>query len=350
MAGVMLIALWFSATRGDDFSERDRLFAQLSLPMTSIVDGKPFRDALAGIAKQANVNLWLDRSVDPTTPVEAGPLGPTVFAALQKLAARRHCVVMPVANVLLVGSAKWVDETTASILSLELSKTPSPADADISWDDLASPSEALQRAVAGDAGVDVEPSLPHDLWPSARWTQMDRRVAVTLVLAQFDRRPQSTASLHNLKGVAASSAGKFTRRYSPGKANAEVRRVMIEVDRGCRFRSSNDWLEATGSVSAHRAAVAAIFQSLAVAAAPDPIKDTFTLKRMSAPAEHALHQLAQSARKTCVIDASAREACMRIVSIEGEDVTLKQLIDLVAAQVGVVAKWQGDTILISREQ
>ncbi len=346
LAAIVLAVL--PCAEADDFSHRDSFFRRLSGPMTSIVDGKPFRDGLVGIANQAELNLWVDRVVDPTTPIVAGPLRPTVYAAIQKLAAKRDCVVMPVANVVLVGRPSWVDRTAASILSLKLADNPEPAD--IAWDDLTTPAEAMSRATGNSVAVRVEPELPHDLWPATSWHQIDRRVAVTLILAQFDRRPErpqslSTASLRSLTSIAASDAGTFTRRYL-ADAKVGIRDTMSEADPKSRVRSAEGWLEARGGVAAHRAVADAMLAS-SDAPPPDPNNDTFTLKKMVTTAENALVQLARSARRECVIDDEAREACKREVVIEGKDATLKQLIDMVAQQAGLVAQWQNDKILIS---
>jgi hypothetical protein len=345
MVAVLPLATLFPTTAGaDDFSERDRFYALLSAPMTSIVDGKSFRNGVTGIAKQAELNIWIDRRVDPTSPVTAGPVGPTVFAAIGKLAARRDCVLMPVANVLLVGRQDWVDRTASSILSLKISGKQELAD--IVWEDLTTPAEAIARAAGG--AVEVEPVLPHDLWPATTWKQVDRRVAVTLVLAQFDRLPQSTTALGNLRSTPATK-GSFSRRYWLGKANSIIRDVMQEQDRKSKFGTQRGWLEATGSIAAHRAAVTKVFDNMTKVAAPDPRKDTFTLKKMSTTAENALIQFARTAGRTCLIKADAVAACKQIVSIEGQDITLEQLTAVVAKQVGVDVQWHDDRIVVSRQ-
>ncbi len=85
-------------------------------------------------------------------------------------------------------------------------------------------------------------------------------------------------------------------------------------------------------------------------AAPNPSKDTFTLKKMSTTAENALIQFAQAAGRTCLIEADAVAACKQIVSIEGQDITLEQLIAMVAKQVGVEVRWHDDRIVVSKKQ
>ena len=89
---------------------------------------------------------------------------------------------------------------------------------------------------------------------------------------------------------------------------------------------------------------------LADGAAPDPDKDTFTVKKISTTAENALLQLTRSSQKNCIIEDSARQACKTMVSIEGKEVTLRELIEMVSAQAGVVAHWQDDSVVISLAQ
>ena len=98
---VSLLAGSPALVRGDvnRLTDQDELFARLVAPKYTVVDGKSFRGALNSIAEHAQVNLWLDRLVDPTASVAMGAIGPTPFAAIQKLADSRGCVVMPVANV-----------------------------------------------------------------------------------------------------------------------------------------------------------------------------------------------------------------------------------------------------------
>ena len=173
---------------GDDFSEASPIYGKLATPMNSVFDGKSFRSAVTGIAEQVGLNLWLDRHVDPTSVVEVGPSGPNVYGAIERIAASRDCVLMPVGNVLLVGRPEWVAAATAAVMTI-----PDASSADarvkVAWEDLTTPSTALARA-AGKA-TNVSPELPHDLWPKTTWTDVNPAVAVALVLAQFDLQSKS---------------------------------------------------------------------------------------------------------------------------------------------------------------
>ncbi|MCG8653522.1 MAG: hypothetical protein MI861_27035 [Pirellulales bacterium] len=341
------VAMAFPAA-ADDFSTRDRFFAKLSTSMTSIQDGKPFRDALMSLAAQVELNLWLDRKVDPTIPVSVGPAGPTVSQAIAKIAAQQDCVVMPIANVMLVGRPAWVDATAAALLAAEQQDTPR-AVADVRWQKLATPLESLQAAT-NQSDVRIEPALPHDLWPAVEWKQIDRRVAVVLILSQFERQPRSLRSLARLQSQPMVSSGRVERRYSVGSLSKELRQTMQKVDRGSRFQVDGGWLEASGTMEAHRAAVAALLARQAKQAVPAAGNDQrrFSLKQpLQTSAENALRQLAQTANLKCVILPEAMEACRQRITVKADNNTLKELIEKVAGAAGVTATWKEDHIEIS---
>lgn len=331
----------YKASAGE-FSDSDEMFQRLVKPMKSIVDGKPFREALQSIAAQAELNLWLDRRVDPTKPVSLGPIGPTPFAAVKQLAESRGCVAMPIANVLLVGRDTWVDQTATTIMDLQLDVAPSKAD--IIWDDLATPAEALTAAVGSE--VSVTPALPHDLWPAVNWQGVDRRVAVALILAQFGRRSDATESIRRLTTVRANDRGSFAGRYALGDLNATFRNSFLQSDRRGTVELEGRFVNATGQIAAHRKAIGSTIGSIRPQSS-DVDESTFTIKRMRTSARNAFDQLAKMAGRSCRINDDAAQACQKIVSIEGADLTLRQLTDRVATEAGVVATWSVDTIVIS---
>ncbi len=333
----------FAANLGaTDFSGKSRFFTQLSTSMTSVQDGKPFREALFDIAGQVDLNVWLDRKVDPTSPVNAGPVGPTVAEALKKIASQQDCVIMPIANVVLIGRPNWVDATAAALMSFG---TTSNATVDLKWEALTTPTQALALA----AGKSNALSLPHDLWPAVDLKKIDRPVAVTIVLAQFDLRLSSSSALATVKTEPAGSQGKSTRRYSFGPAGRSILAAMRQVDRNSRTSVQGNWLEATGSAQAHRAATHALLDQQAKAAKPNPGDDkrTFELRQTQAPVKDLLNYFAKSAGRRCVIRPEAQAACETIITIEAKNATLAELVQKVAGKAGVVATWNDDEIVVS---
>lgn len=325
----------------DDFSLRSPFARQLTAPMTSVLDGKTFRSGLESLANESGLNLWLDRHVDPSAPIECGPVGPTVYGALAQLAKSRDCAVMPVANVVLVGRAAWVDRTATAILSISPSKRGEVID--IAWPELTTPQEAL-RLVLGPTSTEAKnPTLPHDHWPAVRWQKIQRQVAVRLIESQFEEASEAPRP--------AAEAPMLTRRYAKENLSpAELRQAMRDVDPDSQIRVSGDWIVSKATIQAHRAATTSVLAAAGKQAGPDLDRDTFTLKKMTTSAENAFRQLAQAAQRRCVIEPEAVEACQTMVAIEGVDLTLRQLIEMVATQAGVDVGWQDESVVVSAKR
>jgi hypothetical protein len=259
---------------------------------------------------------------------------------LEKLAASQQCVILPLANVVLVGRESWVDRTATAILSIPENRRGSKLD--ISWDALSTPDEAL-AAVAGSSPRE-RPPLPHDLWPAIRWREIDRDVAIQLVLSQFD-------AMSAKPDRPSPPAVRFSRRYPRDATSmSKLRELMKATDPAGEVRVTGDWLIVDGNIAAHRKAMSMILGHSGAAARLNPEQATFTLKRMTTSAENAFTQLARAAGRTCVIAPDAGSACQAMVSVEGQDSTLLELVDAVASQVGVMALWDDDTLRIQLRQ
>ncbi len=194
-------------------------------PMTSIVDGKSFRNGVTGIAKQAQLNVWIDRRVDPTSPVIAGPVGPTVFAAIGKLAARRDCVLMPVANVLLVGRQDWVDQTASSILSLKIEWQQGTGRHRLGRSDHARRGNSLARlALRSKSNPPCRTTCGRQPLGSRSIDALQSRWCWLNSIA-CRNRPLRCAICSRLRRP----PGSFSRRYSLGKANTIIRDAMRET-------------------------------------------------------------------------------------------------------------------------
>ncbi|MFK8111397.1 MAG: hypothetical protein AB8B91_04325 [Rubripirellula sp.] len=345
LLAIMGILLSLQQVSADDVSARDPFIGRLSAAMDSTIDGKPFREALIGIAKNAQLNVCLDRRVDPSVRVTVGSVGPTVYTAIAKLAASQDCVAMPVANVLLVGRESWVDQTAASILSLKLDFDNQKAVADIAWPILSTPTEAIRNASASQ-DMQVTPALPHDLWPATHWGDVDRRAAVTLVLAQFDQRPQSAVSLAQLRTESANKNGRFKRKYTLDKSCLPIlRSSFTRVDRNGKVKPSDGEIVADGTVTAHRIAFDSAMKKLAESAKTDP-NAKFTVK-LEAIASEAFQQLAAKIGKVCIIEDAAKQSCQAIVKLQGE-FTVKSLIEAIAVQADVKATWTKDGLRVTK--
>lgn len=329
---------------GDDFSEASPIYGKLAAPMNSVFDGKSFRSAISGIADQVGLNIWVDRSVDHSTIVKVGSSGPNVYGALSQIAASRDCVIMPVSNVLLIGHRDRVAKLSAAILGSPTTRGSASAElVDIRWDDLTTPTAALNESTGNTS--DASQTLPHDLWPKNEWRQIHKDVAVALILGQFDLQFDHSSFPQKLVTSSMKEPSRLKRRYSSSLAKI-VRPTVAKADPTAHMRVSGNWLETTTTFDAHASATKAIFETLNPSP-PDPDKDTFTLKQMRTSAGNALQQLCGVAGRRCQIAPGAREACEQTVTVEGKDATLRELIELVAKQAGVTVTWGDGVILVS---
>ncbi|NND96598.1 MAG: hypothetical protein HKN47_04635 [Pirellulaceae bacterium] len=308
--------------------------------MTLVIDGKPFRETIQQIAEQANVNVWIDRQVDPTTPVAAGQLGPTAYESFQQVAAQRDCVVMAAANIVLIGRPGWVDMTAASILP----SVRTLARVDIRWDLLTTPSEALAITTGTEAAE--LPALPHDLWPAVHWQQLSRPVATNLVLSQFNRRTQETQTVRTLEIVPAVDAKPVTRRYT---TDEKLKPLIAQIDPTAQIKTLKSATAVTATAKSHRLISAKLLkQAAAKVGAGNKTDDrTFSLKLVNKMAGAAITQFAQASNQKCEIRPDATQACSQLISLDANNKTLNELMELVAAQAGVSLTFDDGTVVVT---
>ena len=321
------------------FNERSTFNQRLQIRTNSVLDGRTFREALTRICETNELNLWIDRRVNPSERIEIGPVGPTVFQAIQKIAASQSCDVMPVSGVILVGRPKWIRGLSEHILAAKPNELGSVID--VHWDELTTPSEALSTVESLTATA--EPPLPHDHWPKNSWNSIDSGVAKLLIRGQFT---ESNALTH---GEDQRSKKLITRIYSLTATTREKATAKIpELVPGTKLTRSATGLSVQASAAQHLLITSWLLTHQAVEKGADIDGDTFTLKKMSTTAENAFRQLANTAGLRCVIDSSAQAACGEFVTLEGENVTLRFLLERIAEQINATITWQDSKIIISK--
>lgn len=316
------------------------LASKLTGNFRSAIADKPLRDALVSIAEAAQINLWLDRRVDPTVPSSSDPAAATVYQTLASVAKSAELTILPVQNVVLVGRAQWVEKTAGVVRSIE---TTGPR-SNFAWPDLTTPSQAVE-IVRGEL-VTTQPALPHDLWPRQSFAQLSPQVADVLITSQFDLMPSDDA----FKTLAPLTAPpRLSALYPAGKHAAALRAEVAKIDRTSSLREVNSQLMLTGSPAAHRAATDAWLRA-AGAETINPIdldKLRFSLRLENAVAEQVLTQLATTAGRTLVIDPQVAEACKKPVTLAIEDETMRTLTDKISVSLGIQVRWTDTQLLVS---
>lgn len=369
------------------------LVAKLTAPFHSAITAKPLRETLTQIATIAELNLWLDRRVNPSLPVNLPGGSQSVYQALARGAESLDLRVAVVGNVVLVGRPEWVHTLAGAVLALPAELREDDAWPPISWPDATTPDEALQLAAS--SGERDTRLLPHDLWPAVNWRGVSPQLAVLLITAQFDLMPAdpqphlwSSWDSHQIeRGQENPAAGPrgvlFSREpsfVSPGASDAQptrrprrsfewqplqapssltlvypngpyvpqLKQAVQAADSSSRFRTgrSGGPLELTGSPGAHLAAIAVYVSQVSVAPAVELDSTRFSLRLRDAPAEDVFAQLAATARRQLQIAPAAAAACRQRVTLEGVNVTLAELTARIAKQIGVQPTWTEQTLLI----
>jgi len=315
--------------------------AQLSAKLLSdyrfSIHEKPLRDTLHLLAYRSEINLWLDREIDPTKLVTTGTEARTLYQAISASARSAGAAVNVVDNVVLVGRDDWVERVAGAILATVRGGTKR----DISWTELATPTVAAATCVTA-----IRQPLPHDLWPSTDWKRIDGSVALLLVAAQFDLMPSNDSS-----GSYSSLAvpAKLSAVYPAGKHAALMRAEVLRADPKATIKESNSQLLVTGTPAAHRAATSAWLNNAALAHPKilDIDKVQFSLDLKKKPAGQVLAQLAGAAGRVFVIQPDASELCKQSVTLSAKDKTLRSLSESIAQAAGVAITWSDTELRVA---
>jgi hypothetical protein len=329
---------WTPNVKGDEFRSKDRFFKQLAQPVALVLEGKPFRETILKVAQQSGVNIWIDRYVDPSRLVAPGQLGPNVYLALAKVAAQQDCVIMPVANAVLIGRPAWVDATAAGLLPT--AKTTAKINLD--WQQLTTPRDALSITTGKQPAQTL--ALPHDLWPAVSFKAITRPVATNLVLSQFGRRLSSPNQIDLSTTVSLSKQAEPQLRTYTNDASLVAAAKSLSPPPVLTAKQPIAALNLTARQ--HRLLTSALMNEIGKkhVAPPQNIDERKfdSLKFEDAKVADVLNQLATVAKMKCVFMPEAQEMSQRVVSLEVTNKTLRQLIEIVAKKGALRVQWSQD--------
>jgi hypothetical protein len=338
------------------------LIDRLTTTIRTSIDQRPLRETLDQFARLGGYNLWVDRRIDPDQTVSL-PAGPkTLFWALDQVATAAGVKVVAIGNLVLVGRPAWVDRLTGLIL-INGDRFRQFPPATISWPEASIPEENRKRPKPNDVPPDNDASLPHDLWPATRLQAIPRPLAKLLVESQFepaDDAANANASANaNAKSNARdderfdedAAAKRLIVRYPAGPHLAQLREGVAAADPSAAVKplAARDSVEVIGSSAAHVAAIRALLSRPPSETPPkvdiDRVRFAFNLRGVQAGL--AFQNLATAADHTLEVDPAAQAACLQLVMLQAEDKTLRQLVELIAQQVGVRATWGDNRLQIS---
>lgn len=343
------------------------LIDRLTTTIRTSIDQRPLRETLDQFARLGGYNLWVDRRIDPDQTVSL-PAGPkTLFWALDQVATAAGVKVVAIGNLVLVGRPAWVDRLTGLIL-INGDRFRQFPPAMISWPEATTPAEAIlaigpiaeenrKRPKPQGAPPADAPPLPHDLWPATRLQAIPRPLAKLLVESQFDpidnndNNDDKARADERFDEDAAAVPKRLIVRYPAGPHLAQLRQGVAAADPSAAVKplAARDSVEVIGSSAAHVAAIRALLSRPPSETPPkvdiDRVRFAFNLRGVQAGL--AFQNLATAADHTLEIDPAAQAACLQLVMLQAEDKTLRQLVELIAQQVGVRATWGDHRLQIS---
>ncbi len=354
------------ASAGGPLSHSQALVQRLTADHTGLVDGREFREAVRIAAAPAGeltepINVWIDRKANPNTPVSPGPLGPTRYASLSRIAAAADCVCVPLDNCVLIGRPDWVATMLERFFSLDENRSDKKRvhrqapPIDLRWPELTTPSEAMQRLRQRLAGQSLgyrEPvSLPHDLWPAVSMNQISPHVMAELITGQFLSAEPSANPIRRTYGFPRQRRAFASLAEVDPNAVVETKGVLQTVTASpaahvwlCRQLLGSADPDGDGRADEGRAAAGGMIERLR----QDP--RTFSMTVRNEPAGRVIETLVASMKVRCQFDASAAPGLKQRVSFTAKDQTLWALLRLIADEASLKIEAAEDSLRISAEE
>jgi hypothetical protein len=357
-----------------------QLEQRLSARVSVAWQGQELATALERLAGVQGLPLWIDRRVDPSTPVELTvtdqPLGDTINA----LAASHNWAVAPYFGVFYFGPRETAAEllTLSALARQSIAKTPlgrelgaeRPAAARSRWlkaepwsaPRLSEPRElVVQIARAAGAAVVDEQLIPHDLWPARELPAMAPLDRAVLLLSGFDLTCQVSADGKKLQIVPIQRPVQVSHTYTVGRARKSAVDVALAGMTAAKVERTGQGMTLTSRVEDHLRLQAAIRgdrpkdspRKAPRASRPSkPAGQRFTLKIENQPAGRVIDQLARQLQLVVEWDAAlekspklGREAS---VSCDVHEADLDELLTAVLSPAGLVFERDGKRLSIRR--
>jgi hypothetical protein len=216
-----------------------KLDALLGEPVTIAWQGVPLRTALTRLSETRQLVIWLDRRVDPTTPISLSAADRPLGETLQALAEQAGASATPFAGVIYVGPPQVAGElATLAVLARE-PLAGAPVAVRNRWlmprpwkfARLSQPRQLLvELAASVDARVDNQQVVPHDLWPERTLPAMAPIDGAVLLLAGFDQTPLLSPDGSSLTVAAIKRPAVIAREYRvPNSRQAAFDAAVAEM-------------------------------------------------------------------------------------------------------------------------
>ncbi len=360
LRSVLLSIAWFSAAILPAVCAADSFDDQLRSVCRVVGTELPLRVVAQRIGDAHGINVWIDRRVDPSTPVSLSAAAGSLQQTLEAIAAKSQLEVGYASPVVILAPQGVAIDTATRILKLRSEMKQLPISAatrllepqDLAWDRLSTPAEIAQQIAAAWQVSVVGESLPHDLWDRCKLQGVDAADALVLLAAGFDLAPnynpqQATFGFDRIEksvGVAL--------EYPSTKVAAGMARELRKIDPDVKLEKRGALIRVTGNSAVHhrirsdRSAAKPKQNGGLADVAPGMRRFTLRIPGMK-PAASILQAVCNASGFTLDTSAASSENLKRPVGLEVEDQLATAIIESICTQAGLTVRFDATTAVVA---
>ena len=318
-------------------------------------EGSRLSDQLQRLAEWQRVAIFLDRRIDPSTPIELTVRQVTLAELLEQLATQSGAVTAHIGSVVYIGPRDTIaglpliaQQRAREVRALPgNSGRPLLASRRWGWDELAEP-RALLAELAGEAGVVIEgiDEIPHDLWPKTDLPSLSWSDRLSIVLAGFGRTFELAERGNTVRIVPMPEQTLVTRSYSTALSQMNFDRIARQFS-GAEVERSRDGITLKGTVEQHDRLRRLLTRAGATKRTRGaPPETVHSLRVTQQPIGAILKTLEQQLQLRVEYGAGVAEKLQTRVTFDLRDVSLDKLLEATLAPASLTARREGDMIHI----
>jgi hypothetical protein len=317
--------------------------------------GQPLRDALAGLARNQRVAIFLDRRVDPGQEVEFTVRDRSLQEALQRLADDHNMGLGYVGPVVYLGPRRVTSKlaTLVATRASQLAQLPNSLrepwlrHRSWQWPALAQPRQLIER-LAREEQIEILgiEQVPHDLWPAADLPPLTLGQRLTLVAAGFDLTFEPLRDGRTVRLVPIPESVALRRVYRVPRDAAQIAQKLARLCPDARVVSGQQQVVVEGSSEEHAKVQAFLISQPADPPARGAGEKRYSLRVVNQRAQKVLDRLAAELRLTIHADPAAARKLDQLVTFHVEDSSLSQLLDAALEPLGLTYQLKGSQLIV----
>ncbi len=313
----------------------------------------PLRNRIGGLARQQGISVFLDRRVDPRTPINLMASNVTMEQLLLQVCDQHNLGFCRLGDNFYLGPKQSADRLLAG--SEDAAKTARKASNTLlkkttsKWPDLTTPEEAL-NAILAESELNVEniDLLPHDLMAAGSMPAITLDQRLRLLLIQFGldyelKRNSKTLALRRTSDFPATGSVRF----SDVDLNLTQYQKIKKKAVGCRMKRNKRSITVTGPIEELVMVRDYIVESFTPPAPTDSDQQfTLTVTNRRSAILAAIGKQLQMPVDTSSADP---QTLAEVVSLSVANVSLQELLDQVMAGSGATCLLRKGKIVVGHE-